>query len=39
VPLWWEDRVVIQTRRLRGFEPAPDGDLHGLARAWMEGAE
>jgi peptide/nickel transport system substrate-binding protein len=36
VPLWWEDRVVIHTRRLRGFEPAPDGDLHGLARARME---
>ncbi len=36
VPLWWEDRVVVQTRRLRGFEPSPDGDLHGLAGAWME---
>jgi peptide/nickel transport system substrate-binding protein len=36
LPLWWEDRVVVQTRRLHGFEPAPDGDLHGLARAWME---
>ena len=36
VPLWWEDRVVIQTRRLRGFEPTPQGDLHGLASAWME---
>jgi peptide/nickel transport system substrate-binding protein len=35
VPLWWEDRVVIQTRRLRGFEPSPSGDLRGLARAWM----
>jgi peptide/nickel transport system substrate-binding protein len=35
VPLWWEDRVVIQSRRLEGFEPSPDGDLHGLARAWM----
>ncbi len=36
VPLWWEDRVVVQSRRLQGFEPAPDGGLHGLARAWME---
>jgi peptide/nickel transport system substrate-binding protein len=36
VPLWWEDRVVIHARRLRGFEPAPDGDLRGLADAWME---
>ena len=40
VPLWWEDRVVVQSRRLRGFEPSPDGNLHSLARAWMEaGAE
>jgi len=36
VPLWWEDRVVTQTARLRGFEPAPGGDLRGLARAWTE---
>src|SRR3989449_1017838 len=36
VPLWWEDRVVVQSRRLRGFEPSPNGDLHTLARAWME---
>ena len=36
VPLWWEDRIVVQTRRLQGFEPAPDGDLHGLAGAWMD---
>ena len=35
IPLWWEDRVVVQDRRLRGFEPRPDGDLHSLARAWM----
>jgi peptide/nickel transport system substrate-binding protein len=35
MPLWWEDRVAIQSVRLRGFEPTPDGDLHGLARAWM----
>jgi ABC-type transport system substrate-binding protein len=37
VPLWWEDRVVVRTRRLSGFEPAPDGDLRGLARAWLDG--
>jgi peptide/nickel transport system substrate-binding protein len=36
VPLWWEDRVVVATRRLRGFEPEPSGGLHALARAWME---
>jgi peptide/nickel transport system substrate-binding protein len=35
VPLWWEDRVVIQSRRLQGFEPSPSGDLRGLAQAWM----
>jgi peptide/nickel transport system substrate-binding protein len=35
VPLWWEDRIVVQTRRLRDFEPSPSGDLRGLARAWM----
>jgi peptide/nickel transport system substrate-binding protein len=36
IPLWWEDRVVVHDRRLRGFEPAPDGNLHSLASAWME---
>jgi peptide/nickel transport system substrate-binding protein len=35
VPLWWEDRVVVQSRRLDGFEPTPSGDLRGLATAWM----
>ena len=35
VPLWWEDRVVVQSRRLQGFVPSPHGDLHSLARAWM----
>ncbi len=38
IPLWWEDRVVVQSRRLHGFDPAPDGDLHSLAHAWMEPA-
>jgi len=36
IPLWWEDRVAVRTRRLAGFEPAPDGDLRGLARARLE---
>jgi peptide/nickel transport system substrate-binding protein len=36
VPLWWEDRVVVESRRLQGFEPAPDGNLRSLAGAWME---
>ncbi len=35
MPLWWEDRVVVHTRRLQGFEPSPSGDLRGLAHAWM----
>jgi peptide/nickel transport system substrate-binding protein len=38
VPLWWEDRVVVSERRLRGFVPSAHGDLHGLADAWMETA-
>src|SRR5262249_5447779 len=36
VPLWWEDRLVVRSRRLRGFAPAADGNLRGLATAWME---
>jgi peptide/nickel transport system substrate-binding protein len=36
VPLWWEDRVVIHSRRLQGFEPSPDGALRSLADARME---
>jgi peptide/nickel transport system substrate-binding protein len=36
LPLWWEDRIAVQTRRLRGFSPTPDGGLRGLAAAWME---
>jgi peptide/nickel transport system substrate-binding protein len=36
VPLWWEDRVVVHSRRLHGFEPSPDGALSPLAGAWME---
>lgn len=35
VPLWWEDRIAVHSARLRGFEPTPQGDLRGLAAAWM----
>jgi len=35
IPLWWEDRVVVASRRLHGFTPSPSGDLHGLAAAQM----
>jgi peptide/nickel transport system substrate-binding protein len=36
LPLWWEDRVVVTTDRLRGFTPHPSGDLAGLAGASLE---
>jgi peptide/nickel transport system substrate-binding protein len=36
LPLWWEDRVVVSTRRLHGFAPSPSGDLVGLASAVVE---
>jgi peptide/nickel transport system substrate-binding protein len=36
IPLWWEDRVVVASRRLAGFVPSPSGDLHGLAAARMQ---
>jgi peptide/nickel transport system substrate-binding protein len=36
VPLWWADNVVVKTRRLVGFTPAPDGDLRALATARFE---
>lgn len=36
VPLWWEDRVVVHSRRLRGFVPHASGDLRGLASARWE---
>jgi len=35
LPLWWEDRVVVHTARLAGFEPSADGSLHALAQAWL----
>jgi len=36
VPLWWEDRIAVHTRRLRGFEPSPSGDLRSLAAARLD---
>lgn len=36
LPLWWENRVVVHTRRLQGFEPRADGSLHGLVSASLE---
>ena len=33
IPLWWAENVVVKSRRLTGFVPAPDGDLRSLARA------
>jgi peptide/nickel transport system substrate-binding protein len=36
LPLWWEDRVVVATKRLHGFVPRPSGDLGGLATARVE---
>jgi peptide/nickel transport system substrate-binding protein len=33
IPLWWTDNVVVQTRRLCGFEPRADGSLASLATA------
>ena len=36
LPLWWEDRVVVTTDRLRGFTPHPSGDLGGLATAVLQ---
>lgn len=35
-PLWWEDRIVVHARRLRGFTPTPSGALDGLAAAWVD---
>jgi peptide/nickel transport system substrate-binding protein len=36
IPLWWEDRVVVQSTRLTGFAPQPSGDLTGLATARID---
>ena len=37
IPLWWADNVVVKSRRLVGFVPAPDGDLRSLAFAHLGG--
>jgi peptide/nickel transport system substrate-binding protein len=36
IPLWWEDRVVVHTAALKGFEPAPSGELRSLVEARLE---
>jgi peptide/nickel transport system substrate-binding protein len=36
IPLWWTPTVVVHARRLRGFEPDPDGNFRSLAHAWLE---
>ncbi|MGH7804466.1 MAG: ABC transporter substrate-binding protein [Candidatus Binatia bacterium] len=36
VPLWWSETIAVHDRRLRGFVPAPDGDLGSLAVATLE---
>lgn len=33
LPLWWVDNVAVLNRRLRGFEPYPNGSLRSLATA------
>ncbi len=35
IPLWWSDNVVVQTKRLCGFVPYPDGSLVSLTTAWL----
>lgn len=35
VPLWWTDNVVVESPRLCGFVPYPDGSLASLATAWL----
>jgi peptide/nickel transport system substrate-binding protein len=36
IPLWWEDRVVVHSAALQGFEPVASGELRGLAGAWLQ---
>ena len=31
VSLWWKDNVVVMNRRVKGFEPYPNGSLRSLA--------
>jgi len=33
IPLWWNDNVVAFNRRLRGFQPYPNGSLRSLRDA------
>jgi peptide/nickel transport system substrate-binding protein len=33
IPLWWPERVVVATNRLKDFRPAPSGDLFALYRS------
>jgi peptide/nickel transport system substrate-binding protein len=33
LPLFWEDTVVVRSRRLQGFRPSPHGYLYGLVDA------
>jgi peptide/nickel transport system substrate-binding protein len=32
IPLWWWKNVIVQSRSLEGFVPAPDGDLNSLKK-------
>jgi peptide/nickel transport system substrate-binding protein len=36
VPLWWPERIVVSSERLRDFRPSPTGDLLGLLDARIE---
>jgi peptide/nickel transport system substrate-binding protein len=36
VPLWWTDNVIVQSKRLCGFVPFPDGSLVSLTTAWLD---
>jgi peptide/nickel transport system substrate-binding protein len=38
IPLWWTDNVVVQSKRLCGFVPFPDGSLISLTTAWLDGS-
>ena len=38
IPLWWTDNVVVQSKRLCGFVPFPDGSLISLTTAWIDGS-
>ena len=33
IPLWWPERIVVSSDRLKGFRPQPAGDLFGLLDA------